>query len=137
MKDKDFVKKFNSEILRISNNGKFISNISFALKSHMSDNKSPFVLDEDKLSLKPDDLVHPFKIWTFPTEIGEFSDDLIVLIEDNPLPTVFRFNCTGVKPIIEVSETDITFERILLNQSKNKSFIITNTSTIPVNWSLS
>ena len=56
------------------------------------------------------------------------------MIKDNPNPAIFKLSTLGSLPIVELDADKVDFDRLLLNQSREKSITIKNVSAIPVNW---
>lgn len=75
-------------------------------------------------------------VFAFPQEAVPYSDQVIVLIKDNPNPAIFPVQCLGAKPVVTVSSEKIEFERALLEKSNMKTLKLTNTCAIPVHWRL-
>lgn len=75
-------------------------------------------------------------MFAFPDEDRSFSDEVIVLIKDNPNPVVIPIQCLGAKPIVNTSHEVVKFERALIGKTLNKTLTLSNASPLPVNWSL-
>ena len=58
------------------------------------------------------------------------------MIKDNPNPAIFKLSTLGALPIIELDTDKVDFDRLLLNQSREKTVTIKNVSAIPINWKL-
>jgi hypothetical protein len=58
------------------------------------------------------------------------------LIKDNPNPVVFSIKSKGSKPVVNVDNPTVQFDRLLLNKTAKRTLKITNVSEIPVKWAL-
>ena len=137
----DPFKDVNASLLRITNNGKYQSNITFALKSSLpveeggSGEKSPFILDPDSMVLDIDE-TKDLTVFCFPDKAEAFKDEIIALIQDNPNPVIFPMQCLGAKPIVEVDSDIVEFDRLLLDKTLEKTLKISSACSIPVRWRL-
>lgn len=61
---------------------------------------------------------------------------MIVMVDDNSEPYIYKIQCEGFSPEISVSPTEIDFGNLLLNQSLTRQIKIENPSKIPVKVSL-
>ena len=101
------VKKMNSSVFQISNNGKYDSQATFTLRSSLpveeggTGEKSPFILEPDSMELKVDETKH-LTVYAFPEQAKLYKDEVICLLKDNPNPIIFSVQCLGAKPVIEV-----------------------------------
>ncbi len=80
----------NSALFRISNNGKFDCEVSFALMSSVREDaeyrKDVFFFEPERLSLKTSDVPQEIRVWALPQQPQKFRDELIVMVKDNPIP---------------------------------------------------
>jgi hydrocephalus-inducing protein len=101
------IKKVNSSVIQITNNGKYDLVANFTLKSTLpheeggTGEKSPFILDPDHMELKIDETKN-LTVYGFPDAAKIFKDEVICLLRDNPNPVIFAVQCQGAKPIVEV-----------------------------------
>lgn len=90
----DHVKRINSTVFQITNNGKYDVNAIFTLKSTLpveeggTGEKSPFILDPDHMELKIDETKN-LTVYGFPDQAKPYKDDVICLLKDNPNPVIF------------------------------------------------
>lgn len=80
--------------------------------------------------------VYEYELYALPTELGLFKDRMIVMVDDNSEPYIYKIQCEGFSPEISVSPTEIDFGNLLLNQSLTRQIKIENPSKIPVKVSL-
>jgi hydrocephalus-inducing protein len=129
----------NSSVLRITNNGKYDADLEFALSSSVLEGsdikKGVFLFEPEKVNLKMEQ-TEEIRVWAFPDAVQKFKDDLICMINNNPMPAIFKLQCDGVKPVVEVSSENIFFDRLLLRQSVTQQLKIKNICAIPVKWKL-
>jgi hydrocephalus-inducing protein len=135
------LKKVNSSVLQITNNGKYDLEAAFTLRSTLpleeggTGEKSPFILEPESMALKVDETKH-LTLFSFPDEAKIYKDEVICLIKDNPAPVIFNVQCLGSKPLVEVDSDVIDFDRLLLDKTLTKSLTLKNVCAIPVNWEL-
>jgi hydrocephalus-inducing protein len=138
----EVVKKVNSSVFQISNNGKYDLNATFCLKSSLPTEegglgeKSPFILDPETMDLKVDETKH-LTVYSFPHEAKPFKDEVICLLKDNPNPVIFNVQCLGAKPVVEVDQEVVEFDRLLLEKKLTKTLTLKNVCSIPIKWKLS
>ena len=140
----ELVAKVNGTFFQITNNGKYELDATFALKSTLSpdeggpEGKSPFILDPNEchLAIEGKEASLNLKVFAFPDEAKEYTDEVIVLIKDNPNPVVIPIMCLGAKPVVTSSNDVLKFERQLIGKTLTKTLTLTNASPIPVNWKL-
>ena len=75
-------------------------------------------------------------MFAFPDQDKEFTDQVIVLIKNNPDPVIIPIQCLGAKPIVNASHEVVKFERALIGKTLVKTLTLTNESPLPVNWTL-
>jgi len=75
-------------------------------------------------------------VFAFPDQDKEFTDEVIVLIKNNPDPVIIPIQCLGAKPIVNASHEVVKFERALIGKTLVKTLTLTNESPLPVNWTL-
>ena len=140
----------NSSVFRLTNNGKFDADIELSLSSSVMEGPIPkgtgpaggiikkgvFMFEQEKFSLKIDQ-TEDLRVWAFPDTPDVYRDQLICMIKDNPVPITFDLQCTGAKPIIQLSTDMVQFQRILLSQSVTESVVVRNVCAVPVKWKIS
>jgi hydrocephalus-inducing protein len=97
--------------------------------------KSPFIIEPTELSLDIDQTL-PVRIYAFPDQAQLYTDQVVILIKDNPNPVILPIQCLGAKPGVAVSHDTVQFERALLNKTLTKTLTLTNTCPLKVNWRL-
>ena len=65
-----------------------------------------------------------------------YKDEVIVLIKDNPNPSILNIQCLGAKPVVNVDTETVKFERALIGKNPEKDLCLKNDCAIPVNWKL-
>jgi len=116
-KNEDSVKQMNSSVFRITNAGKYKCNIEFELSSTIHvDNpeykKDVFLIEPASMELNLDE-TGDIRVWALPDVDQKFRDDLICMIKDNPTPMIIPMMCQGAKPLIEIDQKRVEFERLL------------------------
>jgi len=116
-KNEDSVKQMNSSVFRITNAGKYKCNIEFELSSTIHvDNpeykKDVFLIEPASMELNLDE-TGDIRVWALPDVDQKFKDDLICMIKDNPTPMIIPMMCQGAKPLIEIDQKRVEFERLL------------------------
>lgn len=140
--DKHKFNNSNSSLFRISNQGKFDCHVSFALMSSVVEtdplySKNVFFVEPEEMTIKMNDVPQEIRVWAIPDQPQKFKDELIVMVKDNPIPLILPITCLGQKPEIEVIEgQQLSFDRLLLNQTMIKHVKLKNVSAINVKWKL-
>ncbi|XP_032925432.1 hydrocephalus-inducing protein-like isoform X2 [Catharus ustulatus] len=124
----------NSENITILNNSPMDVEVQFSFEN---DGKADtFLLDPPRMSLKPEEK-QELTIWAYPTSPGLLEDKLICCIEKNPDPVVFSFCCHGVHVKLEVSPLELSFDKLLLHRTDNRTLVLRNDTLLPVAWKFS
>jgi len=135
------VKAVNGTFFQITNNGKYKLEANFTLRSTLPVEeggpveKSPFILEPSEVSLDIDETLN-LNVFAFPEEAKLYTDEVIVLIKDNPNPAIFQIQCLGAKPVVNVDFETVKFERALIGKNLTKTLTLTNNCAIPVKWAL-
>ncbi len=98
--------------------------------------KSPFILEPEGPETIKIDETKTLTVFAFPDKAQLFKDEVICLIKDNPNPVVFNVQCLGAKPVVEVDQEVVEFDRLLLEKSLTKTLTLKNVCAIPVKWRL-
>jgi len=77
--------------------------------------KGIFSLDLENAKIALSSVPLELRVWCFPDKPQKFRDDLIVQIKDNPLPLIIPISCIGCRPTIDLLDSELKFERLLLN----------------------
>ena len=123
----------------------------------------PFEVEPTELHITPGE-TQEVTVRAFPSSPGEFTEQIICCIRDNPDPVLFGINCIGAapalemagpwqKPVVPQAVADgedpaeakpielpdgvhglLDFQRLLLNRMEEQTFSLANTCTIPVRW---
>lgn len=140
----EVVAKMNGSFFQISNNGKYEVDATFTLRSTLPteeggpEGKSPFILEpaECHLSVDGDSSTCNLKVFAFPEEDKLYTDEVIVLLKDNPNPVIIPIQCLGAKPVVNASHDVVKFDRALIGKTLQKTLTLTNASPLPINWAL-
>lgn len=97
--------------------------------------KSPFIIEPETMDLKVDETKH-LTVFSFPDQAKLFKDEIICLLKDNPNPVIFSVQCLGAKPVVEVDQDVVEFDRLLLEKKLTKTLTLKNVSSIPIKWKL-
>ena len=76
--------------------------------------------------------VYEYELYALPTKLGLFKDRIIVMVDDNSEPYIYKIKCEGFNMEIRVSPTEIDFGNLMINQSLTMKIKIENPSKIPV-----
>jgi hypothetical protein len=99
-----------------------------------------FDLKGDTFNLDPSSMTlaggksQPLNVTAFPKAASFFEDNLIICIQDNPDPLIFKLNCVGVRPELEIDRRTLAFDRLLLGRSEKKEIKLKNPTYMPVSW---
>jgi hydrocephalus-inducing protein len=135
------MKAINSSEIRVTNNGQFDVEASFVLKSSLPleeggpGEPGPFILEPETMTLKKDETQN-LTVWSFPTEAKQYRDEIVCLLKDNPNPSIFPVQVLGAKPVVDVDQDVVEFDRLLLGKHLQKTLTLKNNSSIPANWKL-
>lgn len=55
-------------------------------------------------------------VWAYPKSANFFEDALVCCVQHNPNPVVFKMNCEGVEPKLEVDTKLLDFKKVLLHR---------------------
>lgn len=133
------IMKVNSSVYRITNSGKYKSEVSFDLASNVFETedykKGIYMFEPENIDLEVDE-TKEIRVWCIPDEPKKFVDELVCMIKGNPKPYVVKMVCQGSKPNIRLSVEQLEFERILLNKETTKIIKVINEGVLPAKWSL-
>lgn len=88
--------------------------------------KNSFVLQPDETS--------EFQFGAHPVTPDTYRCQLLFTIKDHPEPIYYSLVCEGCAPIVEISNSQLDFEKILLSHTKTLSINFTNTGKLPAFW---
>ncbi|XP_077041133.1 hydrocephalus-inducing protein homolog [Agelaius phoeniceus] len=123
----------NSENLTILNNSSMDIEVQFSFEN--DGEAETFLLDPPSMTLKPKEK-RELTIWAYPTSLGFLEDKLICSIEKNPEPVVFSLCCHGVHVKLEVSPSELSFDKLLLHRTDSRTLVLKNNSLLPMAWQL-
>ncbi len=93
----------NSNTFRITNNGKFQTNVKFYLSSEIKSEEEEFENEfkREIFFIDPTEMelaimqTQEIRIWAIPQDVQVYRDELICVVENNPVPEVFAITCEG------------------------------------------
>lgn len=150
-KDKeDFKTKYpeNREDFRITNNGMFSMHVDLCFSKDTEG--TTFQVEPAFLDLDVDE-TRDITVFAFTEEEGEFVDQLICTVKDNPEPFEINLSCVGSIPnivtdieperdeegeLVEGAPLKIEFQRLLLRRKDVRVVTITNNSLLAASWQL-
>ena len=97
--------------------------------------KTPFLLPKSSIEIKIGQTAE-LDVYAFPSKQTEYKDELICLIEDNPIPTRVLLTCKGAEPKVDLESDNIEFEKLVINQSRTKYLKMKNVSEVNCKWTL-
>jgi hydrocephalus-inducing protein len=142
-KDKDKndrkVLGMNSYTFDIINEGLYKSNITFDLASNVIEDPE---YKKDIFSIHPNFMelevgqTEKIRVWCVPDEVRQYKEELICMMNHNPVPYVVKMTAQGASPILSVNQKLIEFDRLLVNQTLTKTLVIKNVGPIGAKWKL-
>ena len=100
-----------------------------------TETKTPFLLPKNSIEIKIGQTAE-LDVYAFPMKQTEYKDELICLIEDNPIPTRVLLTCKGAEPKVDLESDNIEFEKLVINQSRTKYLKMKNVSEVNCKWAL-
>jgi hypothetical protein len=100
-----------------------------------TETKTPFLLPKNSIEVKIGQTAE-LDVYAFPMKQTEYKDELICLIEDNPIPTRVLLTCKGAEPKVDLESDNIEFEKLVINQSRTKYLKMKNVSEVNCKWAL-
>ncbi|MCQ2815786.1 MAG: hypothetical protein MJ252_00825, partial [archaeon] len=95
-------------------------------------------LNGDKVSLDIEKgETQELNIYAFPGKPTEYKDELLCLIENNPVPTRIALICKGAEPNVILEENLLDFDKLVINQLRNKPLVLKNQGEVNCKWNLS
>eukprot|EP00397_Hematodinium_sp_SG-2012_P000030 GEMP01000030.1.p1 GENE.GEMP01000030.1~~GEMP01000030.1.p1 ORF type:complete len:4608 (+),score=1069.56 GEMP01000030.1:10-13833(+) len=96
----------------------------------------PFLIDCPMPLILEREQTAEVKVWCFPVREGQFTDSVVCTVLHNPEAITFPIAAIGSLPHVEIDSNELNFDRLLLHQKDSRKLKLTNTSAIPVLWSL-
>ncbi|CAO2609942.1 Hydrocephalus-inducing protein [Lemmus lemmus] len=121
----------NMESLTILNNSPMVVEAYFCFQNDVK--ASTYFLEPVNMTLKPNEK-QILNVWAYPTAIGIFEDSIVCCIKENPEPTIFKLNCQGIRPEIEVEPRQLHFDRLLLHRKESRTVVFRNVTPLSVAW---
>ncbi|KAA6378933.1 MAG: hypothetical protein EZS28_025540, partial [Streblomastix strix] len=94
-----------------------------------------FFFSQDKIVIAPGE-TGSVDLYGIPPAPGIISDKLIATVSNLPQPITCPISIIGDVPVVDVSTTNIAFEKVLCKHVLEQSFTLHNTSTLPARWKL-
>jgi len=96
----NLVKNTNSDIMRLTNTGKYPCKVELGFEKREEDIKDVFLVEPFEVSLEEGE-TKEVKIWAFPPVPSQrYQNTLIACVSNNPRPLRFNMECSGVEPSI-------------------------------------
>ncbi|XP_027261798.1 hydrocephalus-inducing protein homolog isoform X2 [Cricetulus griseus] len=124
----------NMETLTILNNSPMVVEAFFCFQNDVK--ASTYFLEPINMILKPNEK-QILNVWAYPTATGVFEDSIVCCIKENPEPAIFKLNCQGIRPEIDVEPKQLHFDRLLLHRKESKTLVLRNVTPLPVAWRIS
>eukprot|EP01018_Ginkgo_biloba_P036848 Gb_10292 [translate_table: standard] len=135
----------HSKRLGIENIGLFDLHVDFEVLQNNED-PSKQTGKQEKRTSRSAFLIHPtsmdlkigesqdLRIYSYPAQLGILEGKLICKVTDNPAPTEYKLMCISDNPHVEVNNSNISFNRLLIGFEDTKTITIRNTSALPLEW---
>ena len=100
-------------VVKITNVSQFVAECQAAFVSQTGNNKGAWIIEQPNFSIQPADSFevtvgfHPVSSELFKTKLGIF-------IKDNPEPLFIDFSGDSSVPVIETSQQNVDFEKVLI-----------------------
>ena len=103
----------NMECLNITNTSSVPAQVAVTfLKDNIGDT---FLFHPPSMELKAGES-QTLRIWAYPKSPGIVKDTLVCCVKENPEPLIFKVQCTGVRPEIELDKKEFKFDKVLLHR---------------------
>ncbi|KAJ3047832.1 hypothetical protein HK097_011139 [Rhizophlyctis rosea] len=94
-----------------------------------------FFFDPPSMDIPPGQS-QTLSLWAYPRNHNHCEDSVVVCVKDNPEPYLFKVNCIGVKPDVEIDKKVLNFDKMLLGRSEKREIKVKNNTLLPVAWKL-
>jgi len=91
----------NSDIVRLSNNGRYKCTVDLAFEDYSDEVRDVFVVEPNTVELEEGE-TKDVKVWAFPQAVKEFKNTLVACVSNNPFPIKYDMKCWGVEPTVDV-----------------------------------
>ncbi|XP_014245825.1 hydrocephalus-inducing protein-like isoform X2 [Cimex lectularius] len=122
----------NPATFKINNASDLPMSVSFSMFALLD---SPFILVPTSLQIEPKGYGY-LKVYACPTQVTIFEDDLIISIKDNPAITSIKLVGEGIKLDVEFTPSILSFENVLIHDTRSEQILIKNKSKLPISWEL-
>ena len=99
------------------------------------DPPTPFILPKNEIDIKMGQTAE-LEVYAFPNRPTEYKDELICLIQDNPIPTRVMLTCKGAEPKVDIEVDSLDFEKLVVNIPRTKYLKLKNVSEVNCKWYL-
>ena len=55
-------------------------------------------------------------MWAYPKAKGLYEDSLVCCVKENPEPILFKIQCSGERPELELDKKILHFEKVLIHR---------------------
>ncbi|XP_069882349.1 hydrocephalus-inducing protein homolog isoform X1 [Dipodomys merriami] len=121
----------NMETLTILNNSPMEVEVFFCFQNDTK--ATTYFLEPMNMILKPNEK-QLLNVWAYPTAVGIFEDNIVCCIKENPEPAIFKLQCQGIRPELELEPKQLHFDRLLLHRKESKAVLLHNITPLPVAW---
>ena len=73
-------------------------------------------------------------VWAYPKQPGAYTDTLLMNVANNPEEFQIEFQCTGIKPEIQIDRKVMQFEKVLLHRKTSQTLQLYNPTALPIAW---
>ena len=91
----------NTDLVRITNSGRFKCTVDLGLEDFNEASADVFQVEPANLELEEGE-TKDVRVWSFPKEVGEYSNALLACVTNNPEPLRFELKSWGVEPTIDI-----------------------------------
>jgi hypothetical protein len=90
----------NSDIIRITNNGRYKCDVNLSIEYDEGDSKDCFLIEPPQIEIEEGE-TKEVRAWALPKESKEYKGTLVVNVAKNPTITKFPIRCWGSEPTAE------------------------------------
>lgn len=128
------LKKNHCAVLQIANVGNFDCSVDCKIVAETDDGDiEVFDVSPKSLDLKINES-EEVTVFAYPTTPGHFKACLSLAVLENPEELKFNLTAEGVLPAIEVSTSEINFQRLISGKNSTEHFQVKNICPHAVKW---
>ena len=94
------IESTNSDIIRISNNGRYKCNVNLSVEYDEGDSKDAFIIEPAQIEIEEGE-TKEVRAWALPKDEKEYKGVLVINVAKNPTLTKFPLCCWGSEPSAE------------------------------------